>query len=157
MLYKCSICQSEIELSDGMKYCPKCGKKITPPIEAQPLIKIFQCPNCSADLVPNAKFCSKCGNRILYNQDHLSVKGKRICWILVFIGVFIIWGITVLHGMDGLSFSVIPLVLTFAICQIYYTFSKKYVKLSEINKHCGLAFAAAIIILIIGYYVKTQK
>ena len=153
MLCRCSICQSEIELNEDIKYCPKCGGKITPTKKAQTLVRIFQCSNCSADLIPNAKFCSKCGSKIFYNQEHLSTKGKSLCWLLTFTGIFIIWGTTVLHGITGFYYSVIPVFAAFVLCQIYYAFFT-HIKLSEINKHCVWAFVASMVILIVGYCAK---
>ena len=53
-MVKCNKCNSELE--EGMKFCFKCGAKVT--------VSRDKCPGCNTRIKKGMKFCFKCGTKI---------------------------------------------------------------------------------------------
>ena len=53
----CKNCGAEVK--DGVKFCPSCGYKVVPPVQAAPEAGV--CSDCGAKLKPGVKFCPSCG------------------------------------------------------------------------------------------------
>ena len=59
----CKNCGAEVK--DGVKFCPSCGYKVVPPVQAAPEAGV--CSDCGAKLKPGVKFCPSCGKKTSEN------------------------------------------------------------------------------------------
>ena len=61
------VCGAELPASDS--FCSKCGRPPIPadsavPPPAPPKTVNLTCPNCSANISPESRFCGKCGSKV---------------------------------------------------------------------------------------------
>lgn len=66
-------------LSDGAKFCPKCGMQTSKTAQstAQKAAQPSVCPQCGAPLSATAKFCPKCGTDVLKNAQSTAQQPVR--------------------------------------------------------------------------------